>query len=105
MPTPSVLDSRIRSLVTELIESAPEAPTIQELERREFQALRGRGLLRARPFVLVGSVAALVAAILVVALLLPVVTPRTPAAKNLECVPGSPIRTVPLSPESPRLPI
>src|SRR5580704_14467002 len=75
MPTPSVLDLRIRSLVTELIESAPEAPTIQELERRESQALRGRRPKRTRSFVLVGSVAAVVAAVLIVALL-PVVGHR-----------------------------
>jgi hypothetical protein len=75
MPTPSVLDLRIRSLVTELIESAPEAPTIQELEWRKSQVPRGRRPQRTRGFVLVGAVMAVVAAVLIVALL-PVVGHR-----------------------------
>src|SRR5579872_5721991 len=37
--------------------------------------------------------------------LLPVVVPRMPAAKNEDCVPGVPMRMVPLSPEEPLLPI
>ena len=69
MPTPSILDLRIRSLVTELIESAPEAPTIQELERRESQPHSGYGPRRTRDIVLLGSVTAVVAAVLIVALL------------------------------------
>jgi len=32
MPTPDILDARIRSLVTELIESAPQAPVLPQLE-------------------------------------------------------------------------
>ena len=39
------------------------------------------------------------------ALLLPVVTPRTPATKNEVCVPGVPIRMVPLSLAEPWLPM
>jgi hypothetical protein len=35
MPNPDILDSRIRSMVAELIESAPQAPALPELEWRE----------------------------------------------------------------------
>ena len=79
MPTPSVLDLKIRSLVTELIESAPEPPTIQELEWRQSQLRKGRGHQRTRGFVLVGAVVAVVAVVLIVALL-PVVGHRPTSA-------------------------
>jgi hypothetical protein len=37
MPTPDILDARIRAFVTELIESAPQAPALPQLELGDHQ--------------------------------------------------------------------
>lgn len=76
---PEILDERIRSLITELIESTPQAPVLLELEWTDSEPLASvtRVPRRPRPSrVVVGGFAGAVAAILVVALLVPVVTER-----------------------------
>jgi len=76
MPTPDVLDTRIRSLVAELIESAPQAPVLPELDWTDTEHLPAvtrspRPRRRAR-FVVAGFAGA-VAAVLLVVGLIPVV--------------------------------
>src|ERR1039458_960222 len=75
MPNPDILDSRIRSMVAELIESAPQAPALPELEWRESrrQAHQRRRRpdwqgQRPGPLAVVGRVAAVAVVLLVVAI-------------------------------------
>jgi hypothetical protein len=74
MPMPDVLDFQIRSLVTELIESAPGPPLLQFLGGVVLEADRGRRIARRRGAFAIsgGVVVAAIAATLTVTLLLPV---------------------------------
>ena len=72
-----ILDEEIRLLVVELVESAPQAPTLSELEWRDGEAdetavhLGRRTMVRRRPLVVGGGFGAIAAVILLVVLLLP----------------------------------
>jgi hypothetical protein len=92
MPTSDALDTRIRSLVAELIESAPQAPLLPELEWNdtELSPVTGIQQRRRRPRFVVAAFAGAVAAVLLVVGLIPVVaerqhhptTPTTPTLTN-----------------------
>jgi hypothetical protein len=86
MPTTDTLDDQIRTLVTELMDSAPQAPTLSELEGREDRrtttsdgADRNSSVGR-RPLALAGGLVAVMAAVLLVVLLLPSVGQKAPMA-------------------------
>jgi hypothetical protein len=80
------LDERIRELVTELMESAPQAPSLSELEWRDDRvpAASNRAMQRARlrrhPLALLGGLGAVVGVILLLVLLLPSAGEHQPAA-------------------------
>src|ERR1019366_870987 len=83
MPNPDILDSRIRSMVAELIESAPQAPALPELDWGESrrQAHQRRRLpdwlgQRPRQLALVG-VAAVVGVVLLVVATFPIAGGRS----------------------------
>jgi hypothetical protein len=90
MPTPDTLDMRIRSMVAELIEQAPEAPTLPELDRPDPAVERGEAGRRHRPrrrlrlVALTGGVVGAVLVTALVLLLLPAVAQRQPLAAAAE---------------------
>jgi hypothetical protein len=80
MPTTDSLDSQIRAMVTELIESTPQAPVLPELETREAPRAhrRDRRQLRppSRPLALVSLGCLVLAGVLIAVLLLSAVGRR-----------------------------
>ena len=78
MPTDEALDAKIRSLVTELMESAPQAPPLPQLEWSDtanaHRSLRPSAWInwRSRLLTLVGGISTVVVAVLLLLLLLPV---------------------------------
>jgi hypothetical protein len=87
---PDTLDLQIRSMVTELVESAPQAPLLPELEwgeglrvRRSVRTALWR-VGRARPVALLGGVAFVAAIAIALALVLPAVSQRTQSAAAAE---------------------
>jgi len=82
----NTLDDDIRQLVTELMESAPQAPMLSELEWEETLRQgpsgkhRGESRARRRPLVTLSAVAAVVAVILVLVLQTPSVVQHPPVA-------------------------
>ena len=85
MSTTDTLDERIRHLVVELMESAPQAPTVSELEwRGDLGTTRtGAGRLmgvRRRPLFVISGIGTAVAVVLLLVLLLPSVGQHQPVA-------------------------
>ena len=86
MPMTDAVDHQIRLLVTELMESAPQAPSLSELEWRDDQIAAGsnramqRARSRRRPLALLGGLGAVVAVILLLVLLLPSAGEHQPVA-------------------------
>jgi hypothetical protein len=78
MLTDEALDVKIRSLVTELLESAPQAPSLPQLEwsdtGKTHQSLRPPAWINWRPrlLTLIGGISTVVVAVLLLLLLLPV---------------------------------
>lgn len=105
MSPTDTLDARIRELVADLVESAPPAPVLPELDWDHaggFDPRTGatQGLRRRRVSLLVGVAATVVVAVLVVVLLLPAVGRRPPVAAAAEL---QQIAAIAASQASPRL--